>query len=279
MPDIVAKPLLNKALCALDLKRHLVGVTFFPDRREYEAAAVRPLKTPMSYCALTRLASIGHGRKTGASHIACPGALRALGFAPPDDDFRSGGRYLSLGMYGTLECARRAAAAVSLMREPVAGVAVQPLSQRQSPPHVVIAICNPNQAMRLVQGYVHQFGPPPSMAAMGMQGLCAELTARPHVAKGLNVSLLCSNTRFTCAWGDDELGVAMPFSAFAGTLEGVLDSINAAESDKTKRCIAARARDRGLTMDIRPGSAYYAPSRDKLAENGADTREESGRRP
>jgi len=287
MKNIAENSLLPKALCALGLTRHIIGVTFFFDRRDYEASSVRPLKTTMSYCALARLATLGHGRKTDAAGISCPGARRALGFVPPDEEFSSGRRYQSLGMYKDLECARLTAAEVSLMPEAIAGVAVQPLSRCQAPPQVVLAICNPNQAMRLVQGYIHQFGPPPPMTAMGMQGLCAELTVRPHVARAINVSLLCSNTRFTCAWGDHEMGTAMPYAAFMAALRGVLGTLNASESDKSKRVIAARARDGNLDMDIRPGSAYYAPpsarparSADQTpAQRSPATSENNGRRP
>lgn len=193
--------------CALGLKRQLVGVTFLFDKEEFNTCMV-PLSTQsISYCSLVRMATIGFERKAGLKQISCPGATRALGMVPPDEEYLSGRRYLSLGMYNNLECARETATHVARMEREVYGIAVQPLLGCKATPHVVIAICNPNQAMRMVQGRIHGSGPLTPMQGMGMQGLCAELTVRPFLTSDINTSLLCSNTRYTCAWADSELGV------------------------------------------------------------------------
>ncbi len=244
-------------VAALGLARQIVGVTFLHSRAEFERSQLKSLRTPMSYCSMVRLGTLGRARKASLAHIACPGARRALGLSAPDEEYLSGRRYFSLGLYENLARARETAAEVSLMPETIHGVSVQPLATCAAAPDVVLCICDPNQAMRMVQGYIHGQGPLQAMGSLGMQGVCAELTVRPFLTGKPNVSLLCSNTRFSCAWGDHELGIAMPFSVFPKVVEGVLGSLNAAESDRAKEAIAARAAASGVDISVRPGEAYY----------------------
>jgi len=243
--------------CLLGLKRKLVGVRFFFNPDDYEKAPEKPMKASMSYCAMVRMAACGHARKSGPDHIRCPGARRALGLTPPDEDYISGWRYLSLGLYKDIDRAKETASRVSLMKERVYGFSAGPFSLCRTPPHVVIAICDPNQAMRLVQGYIYHFGPLPVMESLGTQGVCAELTVRPFQTQRPNVSLLCSNTRFTCRWKDGELGIGIPYGVFAGMVDGVEKTLNAAEPDEKKKKILERAAKLNRKPDVQPGTAYY----------------------
>lgn len=246
---------------ALGLRRRIVGVTYFFGRSDYERSPLRPAKSSGTYCSLVRLATCGHARKATGANIGCPGARRALGLTPPDEEYLSGRRYLSLGLYEDVARARDTAAQVSLMREAAYGVAVQPLESCETPPHVVICFCDPNQAMRLLQGRIYGHGPVRSMGSLGMQGVCAELTVRPFLTQEVNVSLLCSNTRAACAWGDGELGVGMPCAAFPGVVDGVLRTLDATETDRKKLRIAERSRKLATNVPVRLGTAYYLTTR------------------
>lgn len=243
--------------CALGFDRQFVGVTFHFSPDSFEQCEARLVRKPLSYCSLVRMASGGHARKAGPQEIACPGARRSLGLEPVNEEFRSGKRYMNLGLYKDLDCAKETAAAVSIMDRVVYGVSILPLSACLHRPHVIIAICNPNQAMRLIQGYIHENGPEIAMRSMGMQGLCAELTVHPFLTDKPNVSLLCSNTRFSCAWGDNEVGVGIPAGAFPEITNGVLNTLNATESDTRKDVILKRAKTMGLELGIKKGTAYY----------------------
>lgn len=243
--------------CALGLKRQLVGVTFHFSPEAFQQSDAPLVRKPLSYCSLVRMAGKGRARKAGPQEISCPGARRSLGMEPINDEFRSGQRYMNLGLYNGLNCAKDTASAVSIMNTAVHGVSILPLSASLHTPHVIIAICNPNQAMRLVQGHIYDNGPAPLMQSMGMQGLCSELTVNPFQTNTPNVSLLCSNTRYSCAWGDNELGVGIPATSFRQITNGVLSTLNATESDARKKCIEEQAREMGLDLGIRKGSAYY----------------------
>lgn len=269
-PDSTGIQTLGKLLdCALGLKRQLVGITFQLSQEEFEHSNAQLVRKPLSYCSLVRMAGKGHARKAGLREIACPGARRSLGLEPANEEFLSGKRYLDLGLYKDIDCARETSATISIMNKPVYGLSIQPLSECIRTPHVVIAICDPNQAMRLIQGYIHHRGPIETMQSMGMQGLCSELTVRPYLSNLPNVSLLCSNTRYTCAWRDGELGVGIPIKSLPDMANGVLETLNAAESDTRKDTILARSRKMGLDLSVLKGSAYYqsasspTPSRQK----------------
>ena len=257
MTDIESESWEAKSGCLLGLKRKLVGVSFFFDPADYERAPEKRMKTSMPYCAMVRLAACGHGRKAGVGHVRCPGAKRALGLTLPDEEYLSGRRYLSLGLYRDIDRAKETAAQVSLMKERVYGFSVVPFSLCKTLPHVVIAICDPNQAMRLIQGYIYHFGPLPPMGSLGTQGVCAELTVRPFQTKTPNVSLLCSNTRFTCMWEEGELGIGMPCEVFFKMMDGVEKTLNAAEPDQKKKEILKRAGELKLKPDVQLGKAYY----------------------
>ena len=257
MTDMALGPWEAKLDCLLGLKRKLVGMSFFFNSADYENAPEKSMKTAMSYCAMVRVAACGHARKAGVENVRCPGARRALGLTPADEDFLSGGRYFSLGLYKDMEQAKKTAHQVSRIKERVYGFSVGPFSLCKAPPHVVIAICDPNQAMRLIQGYIYHSGPVPVMESLGTQGVCAELTVRPFQTQKPNVSLLCSNTRFTCMWKDGELGMGMPYGIFPTMVDGVEKTLNAAEPDQKKKEILGRAAKLDLKPDVRLGKAYY----------------------
>nr|WP_321256856.1 DUF169 domain-containing protein [uncultured Pseudodesulfovibrio sp.] len=260
-PDTDGLDMLARMLdCALGLERQLVGVTFLSTQDAFEQCEAKLARKPLSYCSLVRMASGGRARKAGLQEISCPGARRSLGMEPANEDFLSGKRYLDLGLYQDINCAKETSTTVSIMDRAVYGVSVQPLSDHDHTPHVVIAICDANQAMRITQGYIHHNGPIETMRCMGMQGLCSELTVRPYLTNKPNVSLLCSNTRYTCAWKDHELGVGIPFKSFLQTVDGVLETLNATESDSQKDIILARAKRMDIGLNILKGTAYYQSS-------------------
>jgi NitT/TauT family transport system ATP-binding protein len=245
--------------CALGLTRQPVAVSFFFTQEDYEKSLMQESVTTASYCTMVRTATLGHGRKAKLEHVKCPGATRALGLVPPTEDYLSGKRYHSLGLYKDTECARETTAHVSIMKESLYGYSVQPLSTCISTPDVILIICNANQAMRVIQGSIYNSGPKHQFSSLGMQGVCSELTARPLLTQKLNVSLLCSNTRYSCAWSDDELGIGIPISIFDKVVDGIVKTINSTEPDKNKYAIAQKAKELNLEFDIHLGSAYFLP--------------------
>ena len=212
---------------------------------------------PVSFCIMVKLATMGRALKAKEEHINCPGATRALGLTEPDADFRSGNRYFSFNLYEDLSAAKATTDTVRLISRETYGVAVRPLALQPKAPDVVLIICNPYQAMRIIQGYGYHFGPAPQIRNNGMQGVCSELAARAFQMQDISVSLLCSGTRFSCTWKDAELGVSMPFAMFPKVFDGVVRTINGADSDKKKKKIIERSGRDSSGLDVKLGTAYY----------------------
>lgn len=241
----------------LGLEGSIISITFIHDVEEYERSSEQEFKASLSYCSMVRLTVKGHGRKGVAVHMSCLGVRRSFGLDPVNEEYLSERRYLWLGIYADLDQAARIAAVVSRIESPIYSFAVKPLQMCTQPPHVDFVLCDAYQAMRLVQGYAYPYPDLWSTAYFGNQGVYAELTVRAHVSGRPNVSLLRSNTRYSCAWGDGEVGFCTPFSMFKQVIDGVLATLNATEPDGCKRDIAARASAAGL--DVKPclGEAYF----------------------
>ena len=78
-------------------------------------------------------------------------------------------------------------------------------------PDVVLVVTNSYNGMRIVQGYTHVFGYNTSFKIAGNQAICSECTAFPFESNDINVSLLCSGTRYKAKWGDEEIGNRISF--------------------------------------------------------------------
>ena len=83
--------------------------------------------------------------------------------------------------------------------------------------------------MRLLQGYGFEHGVLKHCSISGNQAFCSELTAEPFTNGTINVSMLCSGTRFWCGWNKDEMGIGMPYSIFEKVVDGVCSTMNATE--------------------------------------------------
>jgi len=251
----------EKLKYALGIERKVVGVKFLFNEEEYQSIDVRPPKHRFSYCMMVKLASTGHDIKVNATHHKCNGGKRALGFMASDEKVRSGKHYFSFGMYDSVSNAKQIMDDVVFLDHEVYGLAVLPLEHFEESPHTVIIICYPYEAMRIIQGYAYHFGMARGINILGNQAVCSELTARPYVKDEIAVSLLCSNTRFSCRWKDSELGPGMPFHMFEQVVDGVVRTMNAAEPDNKKEKIISRAGTHEIGKMVKRGENYYHSDR------------------
>ena len=243
---------------ALALTREPVGIIFFhtpEDCRDFPADFPRHR---LSYCMMVNLAASGRSLKVEDRHFKCDGARRALGFLQRDRALLSGDRYRQFGLYAQKQIAEQAVADMAFVRRKPLGLGIVPLHRAEVPVDVVLFICSPYAAMRLIQGYAFHYGMPKNIRMLGNQGVCSELTAKPYTDQDLNASLLCSNSRFSCRWKEGELGVGIPASMFARVADGVLQTLNATEPDREKEKIRKRGRALGVYQEVTDGTNYYA---------------------
>jgi uncharacterized protein (DUF169 family) len=250
--------LTDEMICALDLKRHPVGIKFIFSKEEFDRFNAGSLKTPCSYCLMVKIAFGGRSIKADLSHSRCPGASRVLGLTEPDDRIVSGNHFYSFHLYNSLATAKRIHGDITYINHKIHGVALMPLEKWKADPDVVIVVANSYQVMRILQGYAYHFGMPKSFKLCGNQGLCSELTATPYETNDLNISVLCSNTRFTCKWKDEEMGIGIPFHKLGPLVEGILKTLNPTEPDARKKEIVKRAQKGNLRIAVEFGNCYYS---------------------
>lgn len=249
----------ERVQCALDLKRRIVGVRFLFDRDEYDAADARPAAAKMPYCVMVKRATRGHSLKADAEAFGCPGAARALGIDEPGEFFTSGRHYRRLGLYKDLAVAKNMRSNMVICGHRAHGVLVKPVEEHATAPDVVLMVVNPFQAMRLVQGYTYQYGYHTAYQVAGNQAVCSECTAYPLEKGAINVSMLCAGTRHMAGWGDDEMGIGLPFNRFLDMVDGLYATVNATEPDRKKRRIQARLDGCGRTdLAVEYGRNYYS---------------------
>lgn len=244
--------------CALDLKRKVVGVRFLKDEDEYNSCTSPGLKTKIPYCTLIRVCTRGISRKINIDNFSCMSAARALGMAQPDENWISGITYAEKGMYRDLGTAKKVVNNTTCINQRCYGVEIRPLEEFTEEPHVVIAIADAYNMMRLIQGYTYMFGTHKEYKIIGNQALCSECTAYPFESNDINLSTMCAGTRFKAGWKKDELGMGMPFHMWEQVVEGVWNTINIMETDEDKKRIEKAMMERGFNdIEIEYGKNYY----------------------
>jgi len=246
-------------MLALDLKRRPVGVRLLNEQEAYDTLTVPEVKGKMSYCQMVERATIGCGYKSRPEHHSCDGGTTALALEASTARIESGEEYYSYNLYATKAAARRMRAGIiSLPWDVLAtyGVYTDSLAAFTSQPDVVILIATPHAVMRIVQGYEYALGIKPQINLGAMQALCSELTAVPLLGGDLNVSVFCPSTRMLAKWGEEEMGVAIPFERFYQTVDGIFGTMTTTDNKQRKLDAIERFKAVGKTLDIDPDLGY-----------------------
>lgn len=237
----------------------MIGVKFIFNQEDYERFGLPQVKYKLSYCSMVKQAAMGSGSKASINQFLCIGSAKSLGLVKPDIRAISGNVYHSFGLYDSLGMARKVQKDVTVLDHQAYGVAVMPLVEveAESDPDVVIFIANPYQSMRIMQGYAYHHGAAKNIKMVSNSGVCSECTATPYDTNDLNVSLLCSNTRFAAKWKDHELGIGIPFNMLERVYEGIIKTIGPCETHDRKLQILERCRQAGIEPDFSMDSTYF----------------------
>ncbi len=246
--------------CTLGLARHPVGIGLLPDKAAFDACPLPRVRHRISYCTMVMLASRKSrplGRKAEGTNFACPGSAHVFGFLPTDESMASGRRFLEFGLYDRLETAAGTQADMARLDTPPHGVAVAPLAFWQTEPDTVLFILEPYQAMRLIQARSYRTGVQRSFSMVGNRGICSECTAVPLKDNRMNLSLLCSNTRFSARWKDSELGLGVPYSLLPDLVRDLIATLDACEPDGRKDAIRKRCGESGVDIAVTRRGSYF----------------------
>lgn len=251
------KAMVQDLKCVLGLERYIVGIKFIFNKEEYELSDVPQVRYKLSYCNMVKLAASGKSFKADISNFLCIGSAKALGLIKPDSNATSGNVYYSFGLYDSLCTAKNVQQDVTFLDHQAYGVVVMPLEKFETQPDVAIFIVNPYQSMRILQGYAYHHGAAKNIKMAGNSGMCSECTATPYDTNDMNLSLLCSNTRFSAKWKDDELGIGMPLNMFEKVCDGVIKTIGPCEPNERKMKIIAKCKEAGKKIDISLDGNYF----------------------
>lgn len=251
--------LAKKMSALLDLNRKPVGVKLVYSKEEYDIYDARELVAPLEYCVSVKSAGLGNSIKFVHKNSGCGGSTCALGFQPPADEFYDGRQGCRLGLFKDPAVAEKTNSQVSILKKPLYGVIVKPLEDfTETEPDVVIIVAAAREVMRLLQGYTCTYGLQPRLAASGNQAICVECTAYPMLTGDMNLSMLCSGTRYLAKWKDSEAAIGIPYAKFGGLVEGVRNSSNGTEPDNRKAEIIEKLKELECdTADLVYGDAYY----------------------
>lgn len=256
--------IVEKTNAILELERKIVGIKFLFTEEEFNKVDARTLTKPMPYCVMVKSAMAGFSIKMTLETSGCMGGLRALGFIDTTEEYKSGVEYKGFGLYCDLATAKNVVNNLTTCKQKIYGVLAQPLELYDSEPDVVIVVSNSYNAMRVIQGYTYIYGTQANFKMTGNQAICSECTAYPFESNSINISMLCSGTRYSGRWEQYEIGMGMPFNKFTQVVEGIYNTINAAESNKNKEKIKAKLDNcKCQTASIEKDQSYFLRIKNK----------------
>ena len=257
MKDIKKTSGLLEALVRTD--RRPVGIKFVYSADEYDSYEGTALVKPVSYCMAVKGATRGHSIKMPSAMGGCPGGNRALGLSDDMDVFLSGENGYRMGLYESPEVAASVANSLPYLKERPYGIIIKPFAEFEHEPDVVLVVCCPREAMRILQGYSYTYGLQQHFTMCGNQAVCFESTIIPLSTGEINLSMFCSGTRYKASWDENEVICGIPCCRIEGTVSGLLGTVDAVEEDPRKTEIDAALKSLGINdFKIRYGETYYA---------------------
>jgi len=239
---------------ALGLEREPVGVKLLRSQAEYDSWDVPEARTALYYCAAVKLAGNGRSLKLDLKRFRCESSRQILGLESMPHEPGYSASYSECGLHLDRDVSDAVVGDLAVVPRTVLGAVIMPLAAfTDRGPDVAIIVSTAYQAMRMLQGFTFSRAEVPLFRSVGQHGICSESTAEPLLSETLNVSLMCSGTRFFAKWGDGEVSVSLPGALVADMVDGVLRTINPCESDERKQRIALDLPD----AEIDVGSSYF----------------------
>jgi uncharacterized protein (DUF169 family) len=99
-----------------------------------------------------------------------------------------------------------------------------PLGSIPIDPDVVVLVCDPLQAMKIIQAYQYTMGQRASVSVGGLFALCADAVATPYSSGSINIALGCEGARKHAGLKDYELSVGFSYR-MAGALTDALHTL------------------------------------------------------
>ena len=155
---------------------------------------------------------------------ACPGGISHLGLGPPPSGNADKAlkKFLIEGekLFCSLAVFHRSS---YLTAPPPLGLAeyviLSPLEKAELKPNIVVFLCNPEQACRLVTLAHYPVGIPPRVEIVG--STCHMVITYPLASGQLNISLLDYTSRKMQKYASDEMFVSIPYHLMSAVMESI----------------------------------------------------------
>lgn len=249
----------------LHLDNHIASVTLFNNVEAFDLLDVAMRKHKSYYCQLIKRAVNGKSWKADLSHFSCETSAKILGLEPFYGEKEGIQGWYDSGLYADQNTAARQHFSVNPVNRSTVGISVETLSDLKHDPDIVIIVCKPYQAMRILQGYTYHYGYKKDFQMSGMCGVCFESTALPITNHEFTLSLLCSGTRFVCKWPEEMMMVSFPFDMSDKILDGIIQTAERCEPNVYKERIKHRLNRHSLPLKkpLNANKAYFYRSKDK----------------
>jgi len=238
-----------------------VGVKFFTKKTDFPKEDSILEDASVTWCGAVRLASEGEMTVVTRKNVGCPAAAVALGLVDKNDrkplegirkytslmensaspaDFTNGYVYackdsghMNFALFGKNDCGRyktigaalNAVSGMKSIENIMDAVAAFPYNLTEYIPDVVILGLTPKQALRAIQGYAFiKTGSRIELNAVGIRGVCADVTAYPFLEQKLNGSFFFLGARALGGWDGNRLYLDMPYHDFEKMTEGMAES-------------------------------------------------------
>lgn len=178
-------------------------------REEDIPEGIEKIDEPIRHCEMVQRASKGGIFFATADEQMCKGGAAAIGLAEAPEKVKTGEFYYELRRFSSIGAGKRTMDKIPKI-EPIMYAAVYaPLEEANFDPDVIVVICNPAQAFKLVQAMVYTLGGRVLADFAGIMSVCADAVAGPYTRAVANITLGCSGSRTYAGIKDDELIVGM----------------------------------------------------------------------
>jgi uncharacterized protein (DUF169 family) len=207
--------------------REVLGLVRMPVVVNYSVKLTSPQdQGKFMVCEAMLKASQGDFLDLSLETLDCPLAVRALGLGDPSkgqDNLKTE----TMPVRSEIQLCTPASSQKTSMTSiaPAVRLAdhilIGPADRSEHVPDLILFLCNPEQASRLLEMDSYQTGVAPRIEMSG--STCHQMITYPYVTGELNISLLDFNSRGFNAYRPDEMVVTTPYQRFLGIMESLDD--------------------------------------------------------
>lgn len=167
------------------------------------------------HCGMVQYARLNKAEfYTTAEEQECKGGAGVIALMDIPEDVANGEFYYKLGSFASIKASKNTIQLVPRLEHRSKAILYASLDIASFSPDVVVVICNPKQAMQLVQADLYKEGGRIETGFSGRLSLCGDIIANTMNTKRLQVSLACSGSRKHSKIEDNELIVGIPGDRF-----------------------------------------------------------------